>query len=295
MDITMIETILTPLSYPFDPSKRIFWGFLLSSLLMACVAISVSQQSTAIKQQLLLMASWRYWVNLSVFTDLCLLFLNSSIRLMLLVPAIGVRLAAAIAVASFLQVTLGDAPLIDLSWWLVGAFYSICYFVAEDSSRFLLHYISHKNPLLWHFHKVHHSATVLTPLTIHRVHPVEMTLYFFRGMAVFGLVGGVFIYVFRGQIDGWDILGVEAFGFLFNALGANLRHTPLWVSFGRLEKVFVSPAQHQIHHSVDMAHRDKNMGTCLAIWDRIMGSWVPAKNTSVQRYGLTCAEATQVG
>ena len=40
------------------------------------------------------------------------------------------------------------------------------------------------------------------------------------------------------------------FGVLFNFAAANLRHSHIWISFGRFEKIFISPAQHQIHHSV---------------------------------------------
>jgi sterol desaturase/sphingolipid hydroxylase (fatty acid hydroxylase superfamily) len=36
-----------------------------------------------------------------------------------------------------------------------------------------------------------------------------------------------------------------------------------------LEKLFLSPAAHQIHHSVAIEHYDKNFGVCLAIWDHL--------------------------
>jgi len=160
------------------------------------------------------------------------------------------------------------------------------FFIAEDVSRFALHRWMHVSPFLWRFHTVHHSAINLTPVTVHRVHPVEMSLYYLRGLMVFGLVSGVFLYLFGGQLHGWEILGVDCLGFLFNALGANLRHTPIWLTFGRFERWFISPAQHQIHHSAAVAHYDKNFGTCLAIWDRLGNSWLPAKGQSVREYGL---------
>ncbi len=283
----MFDLLLTPFSYPLDPTKRLFWGFLLSSLVVACVAACLSANSAAIKGQIVSLFRWRYWVNQSVGTDIGLLFVNNAIRLIVLVPVVGVKLAGAIAVTAFFQATFGDVPLINVHWLLVGLVYSICFFIVEDVSRFYLHYFSHIKPWLWRFHKVHHSATVLNPLTIHRVHPVEMVLYFFRGFVVFSVVGGVFLYFFRGQVHGLDILGVEMFGFLFNVLGSNLRHTPVWISFGKMERIFISPAQHQIHHSCDTKHHDKNMGTCLALWDRLMGSWVASKEEIVTSYGLT--------
>lgn len=283
----LIDGLLAPFAYPADPSKRIFWGFLLSSLLLASLCVTLSQRRFSPKAQLAALFSPGYWLTRSSLTDVGLLFLNSIIRATLLVPSFGVKLGATIVVASTLQQTLGDAPSLEASLALIGLLYSICYFITEDASRFGLHYLSHKLPWLWRFHKVHHSATTLTPLTIHRVHPIEMGLYYFRGMIVFGVVSGVFVYLFRNQVNGWDILGIEAFGFLFNLLGANLRHSPIWLSFGRFEAVFISPAQHQIHHSTAPKHVDKNMGTCLAIWDKLMGTWLPARNEQVHQYGLT--------
>ena len=45
-------------------------------------------------------------------------------------------------------------------------------FLAYELGYWLNHYLSHRIAFLWEFHKVHHSATVLTPLTNFRVHPI---------------------------------------------------------------------------------------------------------------------------
>jgi len=83
-------------------------------------------------------------------------------------------------------------------------------------------------------------------------------------------------------------------GFLFNALGANLRHSHIWLSFGSLERWFISPAQHQIHHSSAEADRDINFGTCLAIWDRLFGSHRRASITPISiSFGLTPEPASE--
>ena len=46
------------------------------------------------------------------------------------------------------------------------------FFAYELGYWFNHHWLSHKVPLLWEFHKVHHNAEVLTPLTNFRLHPV---------------------------------------------------------------------------------------------------------------------------
>jgi hypothetical protein len=52
------------------------------------------------------------------------------------------------------------------------------------------------------------------------------------------------------------------------------------LSYGRiLEHVLISPSQHQVHHSVDPKHLDKNFGEIFAIWDWIFGTlYIPTSN-----------------
>ena len=67
---------------------------------------------------------------------------------------------------------------------------------------------------------------------------------------------------------------------------ANLRHSHVYIGFGYLEHIFISPAQHQIHHSRNKIHFDQNFGSCLSIWDKAFKSWRASANTKVSRFGL---------
>jgi sterol desaturase/sphingolipid hydroxylase (fatty acid hydroxylase superfamily) len=108
-----------------------------------------------------------------------------------------------------------------------------------------------------------------------------------RDALSYGTVTGIFYFLFGSQLSTWDILGVNAFGFLFNLAGANLRHSEIWIHFGRLEPWLISPAAHQIHHSQDPLHYDKNFGVCLAIWDRWWGThYDPRKVMTRLHFGL---------
>ncbi len=290
--LTELWQLLTePFAFPLDPSRRLFWGFMLSALVLACVTVAWRQRRLDLRAQLKSLLDRRYWLHRSSLQDVGWLFFNSGLRALVLVPVLGTHLAATVAVAGWLQGTLGDAPALALPFAAIGIGYTLAFFVLEDVSRFGLHYALHKVPLLWRFHRVHHSAEILTPLTLYRIHPVEALLYYVRGLVVFGLVSGVFIYLFRDQVHGYDILGVDLLGFLFNMLGANLRHSPVWLSFGRLEAVLVSPAQHQIHHSAAPEHRDTNFGTCLALWDRLAGTWRRAGPPRTLEFGLAARAA----
>ena len=53
-----------------------------------------------------------------------------------------------------------------------------------------------------------------------------------------------------------------------------------------MERIFISPAQHQIHHSMDARHHDRNFGAVLAIWDWMGGSLSLARGRQRLRFGV---------
>ncbi|WP_300425384.1 sterol desaturase family protein [uncultured Thalassolituus sp.] len=261
-----------------DPSKRLFWGFIASSIVLILIYWWISPYPVTWHRVQQTFFSRRYWLTKSTLTDTSYLIANSLIKLLILVPLFGSHLLGAVWFAGLLQKYFDSPSAIELPTWGIAVAFSLTFFLLEDISRFGLHRLMHKVPALWHLHKVHHSATTLTPLTLHRIHPVEMTLYALRGWLVFTLVSGAFLYLAGRELTALHILGVDALGFLFNVLGANLRHSHIPLSFGPFERWFISPVQHQIHHSSAPAHVDKNFGTCLAIWDKLGGSWVSGRS-----------------
>jgi sterol desaturase/sphingolipid hydroxylase (fatty acid hydroxylase superfamily) len=49
----------------------------------------------------------------------------------------------------------------------------------------------------------------------------------------------------------------------------------------------MSPAHHQIHHSRNPAHFNKNLGSCLAVWDWLFGTlYVPAAEPEKLAFGV---------
>ena len=57
-----------------------------------------------------------------------------------------------------------------------------------------------------------------------------------------------------------------------------------------MERFFISPAQHQIHHSNEARHHDKNFGSALALWDLIGGTLYIPKRREVLSFGLSKTE-----
>lgn len=292
MPLMTFEQFLEPLGYLLDPSKRIFWGYAIGALVVACVVTAKNQGFLDLSAQLRSLFSAKYWFNRSTSLDYVLLFVNGSVRTLLVIPVLGSHLAGAFVVASFLQRNVADPAITSLSWLAVASLFSITLFIADDASRFVLHRMMHRWQPLWRLHKVHHSATTLTPFTVFRVHPIESICYYTRGLLVFSIIAGIFIWLFKGKLTALEIMGVDALGFVFNMAAANLRHSHIYVGFGRLEDHIISPAQHQLHHSLH--HDHPNFGSCLAWWDRMSGTLTASKDTRVNGFGIADESAVTV-
>tara|TARA_Y100000768_G_scaffold335524_1_gene276769 strand:- start:245 stop:763 length:519 start_codon:yes stop_codon:yes gene_type:complete len=110
-------------------------------------------------------------------------------------------------------------------------------------------------------------------MTVFRTHPLEGVIFSLRSSLTQAISISSFIFLFGNSVDLFTILGVNIFVFLFNIFGSNLRHSHIGIRYWRwAEYVFISPAQHQLHHSIAREHHDKNFGAALAIWDWMFGS-----------------------
>ena len=129
--------------------------------------------------------------------------------------------------------------------------------------------------LVYRFTSVHHSAEVMNPLTLYRKHPLYDVVKSFVKTPIIGTLQGIVALMLLGITDVYQLLGINVVFSVFNLLGANLRHIHIWVSFGPiLNYIFMSPSQHQIHHSARPEHRDCNFGEMFAIWDWMGGTLV---------------------
>ncbi|HWG04169.1 MAG TPA: sterol desaturase family protein [Beijerinckiaceae bacterium] len=146
-------------------------------------------------------------------------------------------------------------------------------FLAYELGYFIDHSLKHRIPALWALHKTHHTAEVLTPLTSFRVHPLDSLIFANILTLVGGLFGGAVTYALGQPIKEFALDGTNVLLVAYIYLTAQLQHSQIWIPFtGALGHVFLSPAHHQIHHSSDPAHYNRNMGASLAVWDWLFGS-----------------------
>lgn len=160
--------------------------------------------------------------------------------------------------------------------------------ITNDFCVYWVHRFHHETPIIWPFHAVHHSAEVMTPVTVYRKHPVYDVVSDFVKAVLTGFIQGVILMLLIGKIEISLIAGINAFYFAFNFLGSNFRHSHIWISYGRaLEHVLISPAQHQIHHSLEPKHHNKNYGEIFAFWDWLFGTlYIPTKKEIIS-YGIS--------
>lgn len=276
--------VLAPLYYTFDPSKRLFFIYILSSFILAVLVLCRSKRDFFEFSTKLLHP--KIWLHHSTKIDFQLLFLNAALKSILFFFVSISAVVVAKFVVKNLYFIFPHHRNYVLSYQYAVLMYSVVSFVAIDFSRFFQHYLFHKIPFLWSFHKIHHSAEVMTPVTLYRTHPFESLVSAFRQIMVLGLLSGVFLFYTQSLISAYVIFGVNAIDFVFNFLGSNLRHSHVWLSFGPLNYLFVSPAQHQIHHSRNHKHFDKNLGFSLSLWDQLFGTFYQVKKKEFLIFGV---------
>lgn len=168
---------------------------------------------------------------------------------------------------------------------LVGRiFYSAMLVLLWDFGASWAHYLKHRVPILWELHKVHHSVEVMTPVTAMRRHPIEAVFGSLVSAGVIGVGIAVWVFVFGQQPLPITIFGTLAGLWVWRVAGYNLRHTHVWISYGDFwNRIFISPAQHQVHHSRSPEHFDTNFGHIFSFWDTLFGTlYLPSKDERVE-------------
>ena len=148
--------------------------------------------------------------------------------------------------------------------------------LARDLGNYVQHLAQHRSALLWRLHRPHHAAEALTPFVQVQGHPLDLLL----GMAIefpFTLAGGVLALALFGGFGPATYAGlavVAGVGQLKGALG----HSHLDICFGKWNRLMLGPVMHQLHHSAEPEHRDRNLGSTFGLWDWMFGTlYVPAR------------------
>ncbi len=132
-----------------------------------------------------------------------------------------------------------------------------------DFAIWAQHLVTHKVPVLWRLHRVHHADVDLDVTTAIRFHPIEIALSMLLKIGLVYLLGVAAIAVILFEV----ILNGMA---MFNH--ANLNLPPRVDAILRL--LVVTPDMHRVHHSVHRSEHDTNYGFSLSVWDRLFGTYL---------------------
>ncbi|MGB0506952.1 MAG: sterol desaturase family protein [Pikeienuella sp.] len=226
----------------------------------------------------------KIYLHPSHMMDIKLLLIGRLLSAFKLVGRLALSASIAVSVSEVLRG--GGEEDVSSSWPAILV--TLALVLVSDFKVYWVHRLHHQISVLWPFHEVHHSAEVMTPLTVYRKHPIYDFLSSLVGAVLIGLAQGVLLGLFIGKVETVQIVGANALYFVFNAAGANFRHSHIWISYGWfIEHVLISPAQHQAHHSIELKHRNKNFGEIFAIWDWMFGTLYIAKQRENLTYGLS--------
>jgi sterol desaturase/sphingolipid hydroxylase (fatty acid hydroxylase superfamily) len=234
----------------------------------------------------------RLLANASLYADLVYFVFNTMIFTLIASALLGWTMLSSVAVSKWIQGWLGSLFAASAHPAFSGptsrAILTLALFLAYELGYWLDHFTSHRIPFFWEIHRVHHSAEVLTPLTIYRQHPVE-SLKFHNFLALSnGVVGGVTTFLLGSGVSGYQIGKTNLILALFIHLYVHLQHTSIWIAFpGKLGHLLMSPAHHQIHHSRNPVHFNKNLGSCVTLFDWLFGTLhVPSRQPEKLRFGV---------
>ena len=144
-------------------------------------------------------------------------------------------------------------------------------FVVTDFCVYWWHRLQHESLVVWQFHKTHHSQIHLNVLTT------------FRATIIDRIVTLIILAVPAAMMQVDAALPVTIAAVLqFHQL---VIHSDSGWSFGPLDRVFVSPSFHEVHHSSLEPHLDRNYGGVLSVWDHLFGTWAPRGEQELV-YGL---------
>jgi sterol desaturase/sphingolipid hydroxylase (fatty acid hydroxylase superfamily) len=156
--------------------------------------------------------------------------------------------------------------------------------ILDFSAGYLAHRALHFFPILWRFHRVHHSDEFVDVTTTYRTHPVETV---WRFLCVI--------------VPVW-VIGIPALAVviqrLVSATNGILEHgnIRLWGPLDRmLSLVWVTPNVHKIHHSRELSETNSNYGNVLTIYDRILGTFTPSDRAETVVYGLDEVDPAAIG
>lgn len=133
--------------------------------------------------------------------------------------------------------------------------------VVVDFTFTMVHYVSHRRPLLWRLHAVHHGVSRLYGFNGLVRHPLHQALDMAVGTAPMALVGmPVWIAALLGFVVSVQLI---------------VQHSNVDADTGPFRNHLSIGPIHHLHHVNWGKEGDVNFGLFLTLWDRMFGTFAP--------------------
>lgn len=222
-------------------------GAIRLSVFLTLFAVLALSEWVKPRRKLVVSKGQRWTTNIAIL-------LIDSVLVRLLFPAAAVGVALWADAADF-----GLFNTFGVPFWAAA----VLSFVVLDFAVWLSHVLSHKVPLFWRFHRMHHSDRDIDVTTAIRFHPIEIVVSMLWKVAWVILLGAPAVAVILFEI----VLNGTA---MFNHSNLKL---PLWAD-RLIRLVVVTPDMHRVHHSAIGDETDSNYGFNLPWWDRMFGTYI---------------------
>lgn len=128
-----------------------------------------------------------------------------------------------------------------------------------DFGMWFMHWLSHRNRILWQLHALHHSSTRLYWLNGERRHPVSALILGVPGILTVLLLGA-----------GANITGAWM---IIVAVHLALQHANLDYRLGPMKYLIAGAQMHRWHHKKEYENAQVNFGECFLVWDHLFGTF----------------------
>jgi sterol desaturase/sphingolipid hydroxylase (fatty acid hydroxylase superfamily) len=170
-----------------------------------------------------------------------------------------------------LGITAKTLSIIDLST-LPNLVQLLVFFILLDFVQWCTHVLLHKYPLLWRFHKVHHSVKEMGFAAHLRYHWMENIFY--KPLKVFAVM----------LLGGFEPEQAYIVHFIAITIG-HINHSNVKITWGPFKYIFNNPVMHLYHHSYDLPEGKYgvNFGISLSLWDYIFKTnYIPEESGTIE-------------
>ena len=196
---------------------------------------------------------------------------NNRVKSILSIEVINIIFNYVISLVVLIPLVFLIAPLQVFSFANMNVPIAISFifsFLFLDFANYIFHVLSHKIPLLWRFHRLHHSDQHVDSLTAFLHHPLEVLSSFLFLIPVAVITDVPVIVLMTYGI----VMGLHSpFTHLRTLIPDHIEKY--------LQYIFVTPNFHRIHHSLDLKEGNANFGIVFIFWDLIFRTVIAKKYT----------------